>query len=142
MYYGDKGTMIKYNPELREWHMRSVLHPSVSASSKAPYHTLSLGIHNWMVTNDIKCQEGEDQFKLSFSSCSMSVTHPWYIWDKNDPYITNYLEEFICHDGLCVNLEKRCNGFVDCQVIISLFTFISLANKQFKKMKFHGSKVP
>ena len=124
MYIGDKGTKIEYNPAVREWHMRSGLYPNVSASSKAPFHTLSFGVQNWMVTNDIECQEGEAQFNLSISSCSMSVTHTKHLFrdqGSSKDLFTNYPEEFICHDGLCVDLERRCNGFVDCQVMTLLF---------------------
>ena len=121
MYYGDKGTTIEYNPELKEWLMRSVLHPNVSANTTAPFYSLSLGVHNWIVMNDIECQEGMSNITLSLSSCSMSRTHPAYLWRDYDTYykniFTNYLEEFICHDGLCVDLGKRCNGIVDCQVM-------------------------
>ena len=116
MYIGDRGTMIEYSPDLEEWHMRSVLHPNVSAFSTAPFHTLSLGVHNWMVTSDDKCQKGTAMLTLSLSSCNMRVTNPRYLEYKNE--FTNYQEEFICHDGLCIDLEKRCNGIPDCQVII------------------------
>ena len=94
IYNGDEGTTIKYNPYLREWHMRSVLHPNVSASSKAPFHTLSLGIHNWMVTNDIKCQEGKANLTLSLSSCSMRVTYPMYTSSKHYDNLFENDEEF------------------------------------------------
>ena len=126
MYIGDKGTTIEYNPDLEEWHMTSVVHPDVSATSNASFHTLSLGHHTWNVTNDDKCQKGEANLTLSLSSCSMSRTHPAYLWKDQDEYrniFTNYHEEFICNDGLCVDLEKRCNGIVDCQVMTPLFTF-------------------
>ena len=127
MYYGDKGTTIEYNPDLEEWHMRSAIHPNVSANTTVPFSTLSLGVHTWMVTPDKKCHNGTEQLTLSLSSCNMRVTQPDYTTYK-EYYEVKVREEFICHDGLCVDLEKRCDGFVDCQVIILLFTFINQTN--------------
>ena len=140
MYIGDKGTTMNYNPDLEEWHMRSVIHPNVSAHTTAPFSTLSLGVQNWMVTPDKKCHNGTEQLTLSLSSCSMRMTHPQYLTNENHPYFTNYLEEFICHDGLCVGLEKRCNGFADCQVMILHFTFRSLRDTIFKMLILQWNK--
>ena len=127
MYIGDKGTMIEYSPELREWHMRSLLHPDVSAFSKAMFNTLAIGVHSWMVTDDIECQEGTAMLTLSLSSCNMRVTHPRYLYHKNE--FTNHQEEFICHDRLCIDLGKRCNGIPDCQVMI-LHLMVRLLSEQ------------
>ena len=110
--------------------MRSVLHSDVSASSTAPFHTLSIGVHTWMVNNDDKCQKGNAQLTLSLSSCNMRVTQPRYLYHKNE--FTNYPDEFICHDGLCVDLEKWCNGAPDCQVIITHVSSICIGDHQIK----------
>ena len=124
MYIGDKRTMIEYIPDLEEWHMRSVINPIVSAISNAPFHTLNLGEHRWMVTNDDKCQRGKAPLTLSLSSCNMSVTHPNYLLRDQDKYkniFTNFTEEFICHNGHCIDIVKRCNGHHDCTVILFIY---------------------
>ena len=106
-YIGASGTIIEYNPEYKEWIMRSIMYPSVSATSKAPFHTLAIGLYTWTVYNDIECQEGMVQKTLSLTSC--------FFHDE---------DEFTCHDGLCINLKKRCDGIPDCTVICLLFTSI------------------
>ena len=122
MYYGVKGTTIEYNPHLREWKMKSVMYPLVFAISKAPFHTLSLGVYTWTVANDIECQKGVDELTLSLSSCTKGTK------DHYNYFIQDQDGEFMCHDGLCVDLDKRCDGFVDCQVIILLFTIKKQTN--------------
>ena len=102
-YIGSKSTLIEYNPVLKKWQMRSIIDPSVSASNSAPFHTLSLGAHTWQVNNDSKCQKGMAKLTLTLSSCKKT--------------------EFICNNGLCVDLEKRCNGSPDCKVMFAPFVY-------------------
>ena len=82
--------------------MRSVFYPDVSATTFAPFHSLALGVHTWTVRNDEECHKGTVQIKLTLSDCSK----------ETDP------DEFTCDNGLCVLLEKRCDGIPDCYVSI------------------------
>ena len=108
MYYGDKGTTIKYNPHKEQWQMESVIYPTITATSEASFHTLSLGVYTWTVSNDIECQKGSVKLTISLSSCKKGRLEDdiYYAADG----------EFTCHDGLCVDLDKRCDGTPDCQV--------------------------
>ena len=60
------------------------------AVNKAPFHTISLGLHTWVVTNDTvdtECQEDTAQDTLSVSSCGFGkhdgkanmslIAYPW-----------------------------------------------------------------
>ena len=87
--------------------MRSVIHPDVSATTSAPFHTLALGVHTWTVRNDEECHKGTKSLKFSLSDCGRipSLVNS----GKKD-------DEFICDNGLCVDLDKRCDGVPDCQV--------------------------
>ena len=117
-YFGTKGTTIEYNPVKEEWHMRSVVDPTIFAFSKSLFHSLSLGVHTWIVTNDNECQKGNVSLTLSLSSCTMRKTDPNYNYKlQNNKYTNDDIEEFICHDGQCIDLVKRCDGKTDCEVI-------------------------
>ena len=92
--------------------MRSIGHPDVLATLAAPFHTLAIGVHEWTVNNDEKCQEGTAKIKFTISDCNK--------WDINVGAVAGYggyiSTEFTCDNGLCIDLEKRCDGIPHCYV--------------------------
>ena len=89
--------------------MRSIGHPDVLATLAAPFHTLAIGVHEWTVHNDDKCQKGTNKIKFTLSDCNQ--------WDPNYGTQGDYIStEFTCDNGLCIDLDKRCDGVPDCYV--------------------------
>ena len=109
-YFGQKTTIISYRPDLEEWHMRSIGNPSVLATLSAPFHTLAIGMYEWTVYNDDKCQKGEAKIKFTLSDCNQwdAKAH-----DGDGDYVS---KEFTCNSGLCIDLARRCDGVPDCYV--------------------------
>ena len=95
MYYGDKSTVIEYDPGMKTWSMYRSYDPTVHAESKATYGSLVIGNHKWTVSNDSKCSIETETKSIILSSCSSG--------------------QFTCDDGLCIRVSKRCDGANDCQ---------------------------
>ena len=74
----------------------SVSHkPAVTGISRAAFGTLLLGNHEWEVRNDKGCKAGLLEKIFTLSTCSD--------------------EQFTCNDGLCVDLDLRCDGEPHCK---------------------------
>ena len=69
---------------------------NVTATTKAPHKTFTLGRHNWTIRGDKGCSEEGREYttELKMSGCLEG--------------------SFTCDDGQCVSLEQRCNQFSDC----------------------------
>jgi hypothetical protein len=75
--------------------MRLYGNPTVLATSEDSFQSLLLGRSTWMVSNDRGCSSTKDIIvNISFSSCRPN--------------------EYTCNDGLCIDLEDRCDGFATC----------------------------
>ena len=95
VYYGFSGTLIRYDAANKIWNISLSHISSVTATSKAKFDTLLLGNNEWDVSNDVECEEGRHKKILTLSTCSE--------------------QQFTCNDGLCVDLDFRCDGEPDCQ---------------------------
>ena len=94
--------------------MKAIGFPTVLATSKAPYHTLSLGVLPWSITNDTGCHEETGEFDLTLSSCFQFVKNT-----RQNPIIS---DQFTCANGFCIDMAKRCDGNIDCKVMSQLQT--------------------
>ena len=94
MYYGVKSTIIEYDVAKKTWFMYRSYDPSVIAESKATYGSLVIGNHLWQISNDSKCDLSTVKKTITLTSCSAS--------------------EYTCDDGLCIDINLRCNGDNDC----------------------------
>ena len=94
IFYGFTGTIIRYDGVREIWNMSVSHKPTVAATSKAKFETLTLGSHEWEITDDKDCMKGVETKILTISSCST--------------------EQYTCNDGLCVDLDLRCDGKPDC----------------------------
>ena len=95
IYNGNHRSVIYYNYSISSWQLSDLIDPSISATFKSSFKTLGMGSNTWQVANDRKCQHGEVSIFLSLTTCLDT--------------------QFTCGDGLCIELEERCNGVVDCK---------------------------
>ncbi|XP_023321489.1 acetylcholine receptor subunit alpha-type unc-38 [Eurytemora carolleeae] len=93
-YIGQKATIIQYDLEERLWKLRNVNDPYLIGTSTAGLETYIMGTHNWKIRNDKNCKELESVL-LTLSTCKDT--------------------EFACSNGLCIDIEKRCNSRTDCK---------------------------
>ena len=66
------------------------------ATSKASRESALLGTHDWVIFNESRTCTSEFEYhtKLSLTACTDT--------------------EFTCDNGLCVDMDERCNGRVNC----------------------------
>merc|ERR1719187_1228116 len=74
--------------------MANVNNGKVRAVSEAAPETLAMGNHKWTVAGDVVCQRTETEMVLALTTCTR--------------------EQFTCADGLCVDMEQRCDGRTNC----------------------------
>ena len=94
MYYGRYDTIIEYNIKESMWEMYVSYKPTVRAKSKSTYGTLALGNLQWTIYNDTECSSDGETKTLTMSICTA--------------------KQFTCDNGLCINIDLRCNGDTDC----------------------------
>ena len=86
---------IIHDDKNKTWNLKNT-HTNLTGTSKAPHGSFTLGKHNWTITGDDGCSDGEEYTReLKMSSCQD--------------------DQFTCNDGECVFLEKRCNQLSDCR---------------------------
>ena len=95
VYFGIMKTIIQYNYTLSVWQMSDVINPNVLATFKSGFRSMALGTNTWTVKNDLLCQDGEVTTSLSLSACLDT--------------------QFTCGDGLCIDIDERCDGVTDCK---------------------------
>ena len=95
IFYGFRGTVIRYEKESKMWNMTVLHFPAAFATSKAEFKTLVLGNHQWNIHNDDACSNDIENKVLTMSTCSK--------------------EQYTCNDGQCVNLDFRCDGRPHCK---------------------------
>ena len=97
-YVGTQSHEIRYNTDLNQWEMKNYdkLKPKPWAISKAPIWSLALGTQDWVFYNMSKKCSSEVEFhvKIAFTNCTT--------------------DEFNCDDGQCIEMQKRCDGRVNC----------------------------
>ena len=93
---GTENAQIKYSSSLSQW-VYTDLRLNVTARSRASQNSFALGKHNWTITGDyFQCSKGKDyEIELKLTGC-------------ND-------NEFTCHDGHCIEMEKRCDQLPQCE---------------------------
>ena len=69
----------------------------MTATTKAPHKTFTLGRHNWTIRGDKGCSRdgAESTIELKMSGCQGG--------------------NFTCNDGQCVNMNQRCDQLPDCR---------------------------
>ena len=94
MYFGVSSTIIEYDPNQRVWVMYISYKPEIKAESRSSYGSLAIGNHKWSVSNDTKCDATTTSKILTLTSC--------------------FEEQFTCDDGLCIDINYRCDGSPEC----------------------------
>ena len=74
--------------------MQATSAPDIKAWSYNTEKSLILGSSFWTIQNDVGCGTGEMTTYLKITSCKEG--------------------EFTCGNGLCVDLDKRCDGVEQC----------------------------
>ena len=92
-YKGTGKSIIHFDFEKKYWVLENVNNPNVTAICQVPFKTLAIGNHAWNISGERNCKDGI--LMLSLTSC-------------NDT-------KFTCNNGLCINLDQRCDGKVDCK---------------------------
>ena len=89
-------TMIDYDKDTKTWKLTDA-ESNVTAFSKAPFESFTLGRHNWTIKGDKGCSEDgkEYQAELKMSGCQE--------------------RSFTCNDGECVSIGQRCDEIPDCR---------------------------
>ena len=95
IFYGFTGTIIRYDSHNKMWNISVSHKPEVTATSKALFESLTLGNHEWEIMDDNGCKDGVEQKVLTMSTCST--------------------DQYTCNDGLCINLDYRCDGEPNCK---------------------------
>ena len=94
MFYGFKGTSIRYEKQSKMWNMTVLHFPAAFATTKAEFKTLVLGNHHRKIHNDNACSNDIEDKILTMSSFSK--------------------DQYTCDDGECVDLDFRCDGRPHC----------------------------
>ena len=94
-YVGYQHSVIKYNLDKKEWAIESLPQPNTVAKSKAKFTSLLMGRHTWQVSNDDKCQAGVVELSVKLNTCVEG--------------------QFTCGDGVCIDIEQRCDRAKHCQ---------------------------
>ena len=88
-YVGPKGWIISKNNEEKRWKMTHYHYTELSLTI-LDQDSLPLGRHKWLVENDV-CNEGKTSTQvLQLSACAEG--------------------QYTCHDGMCIDISKRCNN--------------------------------
>ena len=87
---------IEFNPKSSSWHLTDK-ESNVTATTKAPHNTFTLGRHNWTIRGDKGCSEEGREYttELKMSGCLEG--------------------SFTCDDGQCVSMDERCNQVANCR---------------------------
>ena len=94
-YIGQKATIIDYDQETFKWNIRVENDRRISGSSYADIASFAIGTNTWDITGDYSCNTRPQNISLTLSSCSDS--------------------EFTCSDGVCIDINKRCDNSNDCK---------------------------
>ena len=93
---GLQRSSIKYDEGKKIWSL-NVAQSNISATSKAPHASFTLGKHNWTIRGDDGCNADGAEYvrELKISGC------------RND--------QFTCNNGQCVSMAERCNQLPNCR---------------------------
>ena len=88
--------IFRYNDALALWEIVDPTRPGFLATSPASKDSFLLGSHSWTFHNDSEmCSVQSYDRNITLTGCSDS--------------------EFTCSEGICINLEGRCDGKADCK---------------------------
>ena len=97
-YVGYRSNEIGYNRDLQQWELFSYekVKPKPWGISKASIRSLLLGVQDWTLYNMTKLCTSDFEFhlKIDLNNCTKS--------------------QFNCDDGECIEMQKRCDGRVNC----------------------------
>ena len=94
-YIGQKRTIIQYNQEKYKWDIGVENNPNISASSYADISSFAIGTNTWEISGDFACSARDQKQSLTLSSCNA--------------------KQFACNDGVCIDINRRCNNINDCR---------------------------
>ena len=95
-FIGFSNTKLYYNEAPGHWRLELFSDPGTYAILNTTDYPL--GTRSWSVYGD-DCQE-EDEVS--------EARVPWSLH-------TCEVDEFNCKNGMCIGIQKRCNGAIDCQ---------------------------
>ena len=89
-------TTIDFDKTRQIWTLTDA-ETNVTAISRAPYTSFTLGKHNWTIFGDDGCNQDGEKYsvELKMSGCQEG--------------------KFTCNNGQCVSMEQRCNQLPDCR---------------------------
>ena len=96
-YVGMSKTVIRYDFSDESWKMEDLIDTTVLGVSNASLRSLAIGSHEWRMMNEKECGEGSNDYKVTLSLTSCPD------------------DQFTCNNGLCVDIEARCDGKTDCK---------------------------
>ena len=99
-YIGMENSVIVYNEQKTNWNWTLLNNPGAYAVSKAHLKTFLLGKHKWTFYGD-NCFEDGSEHIVGFSTCLPGSAD-------------GVGSEFSCNDGLCIPMERRCDGIYNC----------------------------
>ena len=99
-FFGTYSSKIVFSWESTLWSWTLLDNAEVFATSEASFSSFLMGKHSWKFYGDLCSADGEAE-DVVFSTC-------------NEGTETGENSEFTCNDGLCVSMEKRCDGLFDC----------------------------
>ena len=94
---GQISTQIQYNHTSTQWILTDAK-SNTRAVSNATEVSYVLGTHEWTITNDASCNEGQPYTTfLKLTGCNVRAG------------------DFTCNDGQCVTMEQRCDQLPNCR---------------------------
>ena len=93
-FIGKKGTIIKFDPDKYRWTMVVMNNKRIRGISYSELATLLIGKSSWRISGDYMCSTVDQDIELSLGSCGE--------------------DQFTCTDGVCIDIEARCNNINDC----------------------------
>ena len=105
MFLGLTGTKITYDDKDKQWKMSIPHRPMIVANCSASIGSLALGVHQWTVSNDLNCQEGTIETKLTFSTCHLGGERKRV--NNNSELITSYEEPEASIEGYSENNKMK-----------------------------------
>ena len=97
IYLGEKTSLIRYNIAKRKWVWFDAKNNLSIATSSSLFTSLLMGVQvvDFSGVEDDRCLEDGTIRKLKFTTCPLG--------------------KFTCNDGLCIDIDERCDKIAQCK---------------------------